>query len=170
MKRLILFAACLPFILASCHKALVVTPDSGISATINGKYETFNTRDTVRVNSASSIYISGTNDTTSDKIILIIGSPSNITTATYSSHSSNASDLEMLFEEGPGYTYDNYYYTYDIHNGPTYEASVTVTSISSANIQGTFNGSLVRESSVPDTAGTRPSRTIANGKFNLKIK
>ncbi|MGZ3778827.1 MAG: hypothetical protein ACXVAZ_14290 [Mucilaginibacter sp.] len=170
MKKLILITTLTTFVLASCHKALVIAPGSTITATINGKYETFNKVDTARFYSPNSMYISGTNDTTSDKIILIVGSPDSITTATYSSHSSNASDLEMLFGEGPGYTFNNYYYTYDINDGPTYEASVTVSSISKTNISGTFNGSVVLEASVLDTEGTRPSKTITNGKFSLIIQ
>jgi hypothetical protein len=170
MKKLILVLVLTPFILASCHKALVVAPGSTITAVVNGKYETFNSRDTARFYSPKGMYISGTNDTTSDKIILIVGSPDSITTATYSSHSSNASDLELLYGEGPGHTFNNYYYTYDINNGPTYEASVTISAISKTNIAGTFNGSVVLEASVLDTVGNRPSKTITNGKFNLVIQ
>jgi hypothetical protein len=171
MKKPILIVACFAFALAACHKALVVTPDSGISATINGKYETFNVLDSVRVAGSHGIYLTGSNDTTSDKVMLFFanvnGNP--IAPGTYTTTTAGGNTLQVLLGIGPGYTYNNYYYTYEITGGPSYDATLTVTSIDSTSIKGTFNGTVVLESSIPDT-GARPIKTITNGKFNLAIK
>jgi hypothetical protein len=170
MKNLLPIAFCALLFLYSCtsNKA-EVTPQIAISAVINGKYETFNFKDTARSANANVIYVCGTNDTTSDKIIFILGSPVSLTTGTYASHSANSNYFQMLFGQGPGFTFDNYYYTYNIIDGQSYDGTVNITTISQTNVQGTFSGTLVLESSVLSN-GTRPVKTITNGKFNLSIQ
>jgi hypothetical protein len=171
MKKLTLIAACFAIILASCHKALVVSPDSvGISATVNGKYETFNSLDSVRGAGSNGLYVTGSNDTTSDKIMLFFGKVSGdpISAGTYTSTTDGGNTLEMLYGVGPGYTFDNYYYTYHITDGPAYDASVTLAAIDSTSLKGTFSGTVVLESSI--NSDTHPTKTITNGQFNLKIK
>ncbi|HZX58439.1 MAG TPA: hypothetical protein VFE54_06925 [Mucilaginibacter sp.] len=172
MKKLILIVTCFGLILLSCHKAVVVTPEyNGISATINGKYQTFNALDSVRVAGTTGLYVTGSNDTTSDKIMLFFANVSGnpIAPGTYTTTTAGGNTLQMLYGVGPGYTFDNYYYTYHITDGPAYDATLTVTAVDSTSIKGTFSGTVVLESSILDT-GARPTKTITNGKFNLKIK
>jgi hypothetical protein len=170
MKTLTFFAAFTAFILVSCNKTLEPVPGNGISATVDGKYETFNALDSVRLSGSSGIYITGSNDTTKDKIMLFFGNtPAHpLAAGIYSTTATDGNTLEMLYGVGPGYTFDNYYYTYHINGGQAYDASVSVTAIGSTSIKGTFSGAVVLESSV--NSDTHPSKTITNGKFSLAIK
>ena len=99
----------------------------------------------------------------------ILGSTgSSIDTGTYVSTYPAAKGLEILYGVGPGNTENNYYYTYDISGGASFDATVKVTSVTSSNIKGTFSGTVVLESSV--LTASPVTKTISNGKFNLKIK
>jgi hypothetical protein len=164
MKRLLLLLVPTVLGLYSCvSKGKEPEPviKTYITATIDGVDETFNYVDTARFQGSTLLYISGTNETTKDKIILIFGNSGGLTAGTYASNTSPNS-LQMLLGIGPGYTFDNYYYNHDSASVST----VTVAAMDSTHVNGTFSGSVVLESAA-NNAGTRPIKTITNGKFNL---
>ena len=174
MKKIQIFSALIAIIFTSCiSKAKVdpikpVTSDT-ISATIDGVNESFNSQDTTRYYSANGLYLSGTNADNADKMILILGSTGNgIDTGTYNSVYGGPKGSQILYGVGPGNTATNYYYTYDISGGASFDGIVKVSSISSSNIKGTFSGTVVQESSV--LTANPVTKTITNGKFNLIIK
>ena len=168
MKRLLFLSACFVIFMASCqvHNDALVAPTSTITATVDGVNESFNSNDTVRSIGSTGMYVSGTNAANSDKIIFILGSSNGLDTGKYSSTAATNNGIQVLYGVGPGYTADNYYYNYNISGGPSYDGTLTITSISSTRVQGTFSGTLVQESSVFST-GIRLTKTIANGKFDL---
>ncbi|HTD41823.1 MAG TPA: hypothetical protein VK671_14435 [Mucilaginibacter sp.] len=177
MKRLLLLSVCIAFFAASCSKKAVVpnlglkdtvTVKDTISATVDGVNETFNSVDTVRFYSATSMYISGTNATNSDKIIFIFPELSGNVIGTYDSAAASNNAIQMLYGLGPGYTANNYYYNYHVPNGPAYDGSVTITTFTNTTVKGTFSGTLIQESSA--SVGHGPTKTITNGKFTLAIK
>lgn len=176
MTRLVLLSVCIAFVAASCGKKAVIPIVSltknavadTISATVDGVNEIFNSLDTVRFLSTSSMYISGTNAAGSDKIIFILPALSGNGLGTYDSSASSNKAIQMLYGLGPGYTADNYYYNYHVSNGPSYDASVTISTFTNTTIKGTFSGTLIQESSA--TTGHGPTKTIANGKFTLAVQ
>lgn len=176
MKRLLLLSFCIVFVAASCGKKAVVpnvsitknTVADTISATVDGVNETFNSLDTVRFFSTKSMYISGTNAASSDKIIFILPALSGNGVGTYDSSASSNNAIQMLYGLGPGYTADNYYYNYHVSNGPSFDCSVTITTFTNTTIKGTFSGTLIQESSA--TTGHGPTKTITNGKFTLAVQ
>lgn len=174
MKKLPIFAVFIAIVFASCIGKTKVTPvippaADTISATIDGVNETFNSHDTIRYNNANSLYLSGTNAGSSDKMVLILGNTgSNIDTGTYVSTYPAAKGLEILYGVGPGSTADNVFYTYDISGGASFDAVLNVTSVTGTNIKGTFSGKVVLESSV--LTANPVTKTITNGRFNLIIK
>lgn len=174
MKKFLLFTAFIATVFASCVSKAKVDPikppfADTISATVDGVNESFNSLDTIRYNNPNSLYFSGTNADNADKMILILGSTgSSIDTGTYNSVYGGPKGLEILYGVGPGNTANNYYYTYDISGGASFDAIVKVTSVTSTNIKGTFSGTVVLESSV--LTASPVTKTITNGKFNLAIK
>jgi len=174
MKKILLLPALSVIVFASCVGKAKVDPikpafADTISATIDGVPENFNSFDTIRYNNPNSLYFSGTNADNADKMILILGSNGNsIDTGAYTSVYGGPKGSEILYGVGPGNTANNYYYTYDISGGASFDAIVRVTSISSSNIKGTFSGTVVQESSV--LTASPVIKTITNGKFNLAIK
>jgi hypothetical protein len=178
MKRLLLLSVCIAFIAASCSKNAAVIPKGDpivtvkdtISATINGTNETFNSVDTVRSNGPSGMYISGTNAASSDKIIIILGGLTQTGLGTYDSSSTGSNNnVQMLYGQGPGYTPDNYFYTYHPTQGTAYDCKVTITEFNYTTVRGTFSGSLVQESAATG-GGNQPPKTVTNGKFTLSLK
>jgi len=174
MKNSLLFFALIIIVFASCVSKAKVDPvkpafADTISATIDGVPENFNSLDTIRYNNPNSLYFSGTNADNADKMILILGSNGNsIDTGAYTSVYGGPKGSEILYGVGPGNTANNYYYTYDISGGASFDGVVKVTSISSSNIKGTFSGTVVQESFV--LTASPVTKTITNGKFNLAIK
>ncbi|HTK19897.1 MAG TPA: hypothetical protein VL442_10305 [Mucilaginibacter sp.] len=170
MKKLLLFSAFIIFVLASCSNSnkstIAPTSASKFSATIDGVHQTFDSKDSVRLINTAGIYLSGTNDTTSNKILLYIISNTKLDTGTYVSTYPAAKSLQLFYGVGPGYTADNLYYTYDISQGASFDGTLTVTSLSSTSIKGTFSGKVVLESSILTTP---QSKTITDGKFDLSI-
>lgn len=172
MKKLLFFAVCIAVFWCSCAKSnkSTIAPSNSFSAKIDGVSETFTFRDTAQNTNPAFLYIAGVNEVTSDRVMLVLISPTAIVPGTYSSHSANSSGLEMMYGIGPGYTYNNYYYTYDIHNGPTFEGTITITSIDKNGVKGTFSGNLVLEASVVADSGTYQSKNITEGQFDLTFK
>jgi hypothetical protein len=170
MKKLFLFAVCLAFIWQSCNKntAPVVAASSAISATIDGTNESFNTIDSSGYRNTATYYsafISAKTATsaTADKMELDIYSPNAIAVGTYSltKNYNPPFGILIIYKINGSSNFANDYVIDYTGNHP---ASITVSSISSTNIQGAFNGTLI----AADNSGA--TKTITNGKFNVDVK
>ena len=176
MKHLLLLSVCIAVITSSCGKKAVnpnlnltpVTEKDTISATVDGVDETFNSSDTVRFTGTNSMYISGTNAASSDKIIFILPQLALNGLGTYDSSASSNNNIQMLYGLGPGYTANNYYYNYHVPQGTAYDCKITITTFTNSRVKGTFSGTLIQESSA--TGGHGPTKIITNGKFNLRVQ
>ena len=171
MKKILIFSAFIAIVSASCSNSnkSIIAPSSTnkFSATIDGVHQTFDSKDSIRLIGSTGIYLSGTNDTTSNKILLYINSSTKLDTGTYVSTYPAAKSLQLFYGVGPGYTVDNLYYTYDIFQGASFDGTLTVTAVSNTNVKGTFSGKVVLESSA--LTATPLSKTITDGKFDLTI-
>jgi hypothetical protein len=168
MKKILLVCVCIAFVLYSCNKNSAIAPTSYISATINGTNEMFGTIDSglYRSNANSySVSLSALSGTTAnaDKMELYLANPTQITTGTYALTTTWNPPFEPLIIykiNGSSNFADDFVVDYT-GNHP---AQITITSISSTNIQGTFSATLV----AADNSGN--TKTITNGTFNVDIK
>src|ERR1700761_1784833 len=145
MRKLLLLAFCSLIMLYSCDKK-IQDPNRltySMSAVIDGKYETFNSGDSVRIINNYAVYISGFNDTTSDRMTMYLGNTQgSFGPGTYTDTTANdvmASQLLMY----PAADYTHYYYSYYIKGTYDFTSFVTVTSVDSTSIKGTFSGNIV---------------------------
>ena len=135
-----------------------------ISATIGGVNETFTT--SVIAESADTpaynIAISGFRGTDVNRVGIQIGISSYkpITTGTYAISSAVSNDV--VYTPFVGY-YKNTSVSSIAIFGTDNITTITITSVSNTNVQGTFSGVLLNEDGSTDT------QTIANGKFNVNI-
>jgi len=162
--------------LCSCQKGDKVVPGtSHITATIDGTDEVFDLTDSVRLNGANGAFLTGTSAMTGDCIRIYIGDPDTLKAGTYYTQQPNhADDAQIMFlvagSETNGY-YTYYTEPYETDPGFQYFGTVTVSNLSSSQIQGTFNGSLVAFSSVtPGANNPLKTKSITNGKFTIYIK
>ena len=167
MKKLLLFSACIMLAFASCKKndpTKSTTAVGTISATIGGVNETFTT--SVIAESADTpsytIGISGFRGTGANQegIQIGISSYKPITTGTYTISSALSNDV--VYTPFVGY-YKNTSVSSIAIFGTDNITTITITSVSNTNVQGTFSGVLLNEDGSTDT------QTIANGKFNVNI-
>ena len=172
MKKLLLFSACIMLAFASCKKndpTKSTTAVGTISATIGGVNETFTTSviaesaDTPAYNIAISGF-RGT-DVNREGIQIGISSYKPITTGTYTISSALSNDV--VYTPFVGY-YKNTSVSSVATFGTDFSAvnitTITITSLSSTNVQGTFSGVLINE----DGTST-DTQTITNGKFDVNI-
>ncbi|WP_426669642.1 hypothetical protein ACPPVU_00065 [Mucilaginibacter sp. McL0603] len=173
MKKLLFLAAGVLFVLYSCKKSTpAVTPlTNGISATINGVNETFNfaafaesTQDGLG-SGYEIIFLAAKDPSNSSGIKVIVNFPNQPTIGTYSFDPTNVNNLgpeiNYFNSDGP----DNRLNAYGTSDGP-YTGTVTITSLSSTNVQGTFSGTLHEQ----DQSSAVHTVTITNGKFNVKFQ
>jgi len=141
-----------------------------MSAVVDGKFETFNSGDSVRIINNYGVYITGFNDTTSDRIVLIAGNTqSGFGPGTYTDTTANdvmASQILMY----PNADYTHYYYSYNIKGMYDFTSFVTVASVDSTSIKGTFSGNIVLVDYITNPASTLKNKVITNGQFNIKMK
>ncbi|WP_426671551.1 hypothetical protein ACPPVU_09960 [Mucilaginibacter sp. McL0603] len=168
MKKLLLFTICVTLAFSSCKKSSSDIPVNTISATIDGVDESFNTNPIAELGTAislnSNLIISGGNGsgTGSDSMAITIESNNTLAKGSYTNASTNNSSyVSVLYNKGPFSLAHPSYYTTDVNGA--YPTTVTITSMSSTNIQGTFSGKLLF------TDGTTV-KNVTNGKFNLTIK
>jgi hypothetical protein len=168
MKKLLLFTICVTLAFSSCKKSSSDIPANTISATVDGVDESFNTSPIAELGTAislnSNLLISGSNGsgTSSDSMGITIESNNTIVKGSYTNASTNNSSyVSVLYNKAPFSLSNPNIYSTDI-NG-TYPTTVTITSMSSTNIQGTFSGKLLFKD------GTTV-KNVTNGKFNLTIK
>jgi hypothetical protein len=168
MKKLLLFTICVTLTFSSCKKSSSDIPANTISATVDGVDESFNTNPIAELGTAislnSNLIISGSNGsgTGSDSMGITIESNNTIIKGSYTNASANNSSyVSVLYNKGPFSPSNPTVYSTDV-NGD-YPTTVTITSMSSTNIQGTFSGKLLLSD------GTT-IKNVTNGKFNLTIK
>lgn len=166
---MLFFAIGIALIWLSCKNGTeVVDLNSPIVATINQVTENFNTVDSSGYRNTSTYYsafISARNGTmaTADKMELDIYSPNPIAVGTYmltKDYNPPFGILIIYKVNGSSNFADDYVVDYT-GNHP---ASITISSLSSTNIQGSFSGTLVAANNSGAT------KTITNGKFNIAIK
>jgi len=161
MKNLLILSLGFLGIFLSCKKSSP-SANSGnyITATVNGTNRTFNIGAEALVKSSSAGYslaITGREGVAYDasQIVVNVFGSMPITSGTYSTGTTGTDQVSL---------------EYALTNIATYTTtagnpSVTITSISSTNVQGTFSGVLTL------TTGSAPASTatITNGKFNVTV-
>ncbi|MDB4904273.1 MAG: hypothetical protein JWQ63_3554 [Mucilaginibacter sp.] len=178
MKKYILLFTCVLFIFTSCKKKadIIPVPINTISATVDGANMNFNINVSAHIGANAggpgtnaTLYISGLTSGTvpSGSMSINVSSQSlnSIIKGTYTIASANNNPPVFAFltygyydpaSSGP----DQPYFTDSKGIQPT---TITITSISSTNVQGTFSGTLVY------SQGGTGTKTITNGKFNVNI-
>jgi len=166
--KTILLLFCLQLILFCCNKNSP-TPLNTIIADVDGVTQTFSFNDSAnRANDinvypgqtvySANVFGNTTNAFKTNTIIISINLPQPITPGKYLFDNSNPQydNIFISYAENPS----NFDYIPDTRQPNP--ATITITSISSTNIQGTFSG---------DLFGTLDSaRKITNGRFNVNFK
>jgi len=165
MKKIILFGV-LAIVLASCKKSSSGTPVNSITATINDTNYTFNNRvvDTTVLSDSTPDVILSAADFNLNTFTLSFAAKNKplIAGTIYGSYGDSVHLLDAEFYPfySPSYNYKALPYPMVSSNA---QLTVTLTSISSTNIQGTFKGTIFLNG---DTTSTN-RKTVTNGKFNF---
>jgi hypothetical protein len=167
MKNGVLFTFVLLLFYSSCKKSDPVAPVNTLSATVDGVAENFSSGQTTYLSNGLSpdadLSIFGSDGTgaTSGNLAITMEANNTIATGTYTNADvNNAGYISITYSIGPATTNFDFY-----TSDPTakYPTTITITSITNGNVQGTFSGQL------PLYNGTT-IKTITNGKFNLNVK
>ena len=145
--------------LNSCKKK-DVKPANSITATIDGTAVSFNTNAkaiTTTVQGVSVTTIQGTASNGTNIAIMLSGTVGAAHTYTASADSPSDEPLIALTSSADQFWNDD---------SSSNLVSVTITSMSSTSIQGTFKGALV---STTSGSNTPPTKTIADGTFNVSF-
>ncbi|MGZ3750577.1 MAG: hypothetical protein ACXVB0_11615 [Mucilaginibacter sp.] len=176
MKKILILLVFILFIFASCKKKNDVIPVNTITATIDGVNVNFNVNVLGRLVStpqgaalSKTIVVQGSNAAQAPgkgiAVSLTSLDQNAIAKGTYTLASSKNNTpvwIQVIYEnydpfsDGP----DQPYFSDSSGIQPT---TITITSISSTNVQGTFSGTLVYSQGGTDT------KTVTNGKFNVNI-
>jgi len=167
MKKLrFLLPLCALCLLFSCKKNSSSTGSSGsITATVDGSSQTFNysaTASLLAFGGSQALTITGVQSSslTTYVITLIITPTSgNVTAGTYSATTAHDNVQLTYAQASTSVAYQN-----DPTSGSS-NASVTISSISSTHVKGTFTGKLILES-----GSGAATKTVTNGSFDLDIK
>ncbi|MFI5161042.1 MAG: hypothetical protein ACHQHN_07175 [Sphingobacteriales bacterium] len=161
--RLLLLPLCVLFVLTSCKKNSNTTGNTTGTITVNidGTAQTFNVGATAHVDNTGGFYtlslIGVQSASAANSIIVEVTNSSPIVAGTYTGTNSQA---DMSYTQVSG----SAVYQFDGSNNAS-NATITIKSISSTNVQGTFSGTL----EIITGAGTS-SKILTNGTFNLNIK
>jgi hypothetical protein len=160
MKKLFAIAVLGSVMLVSCKKSSSGggLGEGNVQATINDTTTTFNIAGGTSTNGGKEIDITsanGTGSTATQFEIDIQDTSAAITTGTYHDKSLNNTGFFLTLPSG------DYYDNAELVTNPI---TITVTSISSTQIQGTFQGDIYLNE---DSASTK--KIITNGKFNVKL-
>lgn len=149
--------------LNSCKKDkdTTETKSATVSASVDGTATNFNTNALAAQASVNGSTITTIQGTAANKSIISIAIYGTITAGkTYSNNASDDLDKPIMgFEAG-----DDQYYNDD--NSTTNIVSITITSVTSSTVAGTFKGDLTTFSVGNDAPKTK---SITNGKFNVVI-
>jgi hypothetical protein len=180
MKYTALFAIYLLFIFGSCKKQ-AIAPPGNIAATVDSINLKFNTYTKAQIitdttgKTGPELLISGQTGTDSARIIIYIAviayqPNTQITSGTYLSYSTNRQSAYAYisyFPVDPKTNIASPWYSDISGYLPT---TITISSISSRRVQGTFNGKLVYYFSIIGTETQDETKVIANGKFDAEIE
>jgi len=170
MKKLLLISTCVILAFAACKKDSnkATTSSLSLSATVSGTNETFSnvTAQSIVDTPGYTIGISGSRGSGANLEVLQleVNSANPVTTGTYTLNSTTSSNINTF----PLLAY--YKYTsatneliYGTDLTGTNVSTITISSISSTNVQGTFSGVLI------DQMDGTTTDAITNGKFNATI-
>jgi hypothetical protein len=171
MKKLLIPAICIAFIFCSFGKKSTPAPTvpvKGIYATIDGKQRTFNNNDSILFAHNSFYQLAVTGYIAPGDTTFVFGfgitSTTPITTGTYNLTGS-PTVIYLYYQASSG---SSYYNSFATNSSTIYPASITITSVTHNNIQGTFSGTFVN---VGDGRGNPNNLSvITNGKFDLDYK
>jgi hypothetical protein len=107
-----------------------------------------------------------TSENGSGSINIEVNSVSAITTGTYSLKTGTPQGFDPI----TSISYVEGYLVFYPTTSPNSSNSITITYISSTNVQGTFNPALSRIITSTPPAVVVVNKTITNGKFNVQIK
>ncbi len=167
MKKLrFLLPLCALCLFFSCKKSSSSTGGSGsITATIDGSSQTFNfsaTASLLSVAGMQALTITGVQSSSSSTyVITLIITPAsgNVTAGTYTATAASDNVQLTYIQASTSLAYQD-----DPTSGSS-NASVTISSISSTHVKGTFSGKLILES-----GSGAATKTVTNGSFDLDIK
>lgn len=170
MKKILLFSACVMFAFASCKKdSSKKTGSNTITATVGGSDINFSASASAQIVNQSGGYelaIVGLTSTGSNPqtMTISIASEVPIVKGTYTLNSSTPSDAnsfpQLSYSENTSIT-NPVGFTTDITGANS--STITITSISSTNVQGTFSGVLLSDQDNTTT------KAVTNGKFDVNI-
>ena len=155
------------FLLISCKKQSNELPLNTITATVDGVSVNFNTDAAAHRDSAAAgiINIMGETAAAAPKVYLLIYVEANnintqVTSGSYTSigYTSHSGVASLLYANIISDSQNGQDYATDINSNNN--TSVTISSISSTSVQGTFSGKLT-------LYGDTTTRTITNGRFNV---
>ncbi len=153
--------------LNSCSKSSSTTTSNlYMTADIDGTATTFNTHAIALTGSSNGESFTSITGTAKDGTTLSITIMGTVTAGkTYSDASANNDDKPLFLYVPPGSNADTY-----LNDDDNVSAlpSITVSSVSSGSISGTFKGLV--EGGIPvGNNNTLPTKTITNGKFSLSF-
>jgi len=170
MKKLFLISACFVLAFSSCKKdSAKITTSNTLSVTIGGVNETFTSNVTAQSIIDTPGYTIGIagfrgSGTSEEGLQLEVNSNSPVTTGTYTINSSTSQDATSFpligYYKGIG---SSGQLTYGTDFTGANSSTITITALSSTNVQGTFSGVIINEGGGSDT------QTLASGKFNVNI-
>lgn len=170
MKKLLLLSACVMLAFSACKKdSAKVTATNTLSVTIGGVNETFTSNVTAQSiidTPGYTIGIAGFRGSGAnlEGVQLEVNSDSPVTTGTYTINASTAQNATrfplLAYYKFMGSTNQ---LTYGTDLSGANSSTITITSISSTNVQGTFSGVLIDEN------GGSTTEAMASGKFNVNI-
>ena|SRR5579872_5458843 len=160
--KLSLLLICVLFVVSSCKKSSKSISTTGtITVNIDGAAQTFNVGAAAHIDNTGGFYslslIGVQSATAANSLIVDVTSSSPIVAGTYTGTNSQA---DMSYTQVSG----SAVYQFDGSNNAS-NATITVKSISSTNVQGTFSGTLELI-----TGTGAASKVLTSGTFNLNIK
>jgi hypothetical protein len=167
MKTLLLLPICTLFLLVSCKKNTPVTPQSSISATVDGVNETFDVNAAAtltNIEGTGNVLLISGKETSETGIGVEVNSASTITKGSYTV----TTGIPEGFNPATSVSYTQGYEIFFPVQNASSQNLITITYISSTNVQGTFNVDL--SGALPSSQPIFTSKTITNGKFNVSIK
>lgn len=165
MKNSFVLGACLILLLSSCSKDTKVSASGSITGNIDGTGTSFNNNvkaARIDVGGTYSITILGFQDEgASNRISIMVTSPQPIASGVYSESSSSGNKVGAIsyVQAGSSSPYVN-------NNSQTNPHTVTITSVNSTSIQGTFSGDVFLTNG---SGVTTTKKVITKGQFDVKF-
>lgn len=150
--------------LNSCKKKEAVTPSATITANVDGTATVFNTNAKAMKATVEGVTVTTIQGQAANGAVISISLLGTVTAGkTYSAASNNPDDEPLL-----ALTTSTEQFLNDDNSSNL--VSVTINSVSSSSVQGTFKGDLVSTNiSVGNTNTTPATKAITNGAFNVSF-